>query len=242
MNTSNQFITVNDIKVQVVRKDIKNLHLGVYPPDGKVRVAVPKHITDENIRLAVVSKFSWIKKQQAKFAAQPRQSRREMVTGESHYLFGRRYLLEVVEWHGRHEITKKNNTTLVLYVKPGTSEANRRLVINEWYRSQLKKNIPGLLKKWEPVIGKEVREWGVKRMKTRWGSCNRTAKRIWLNLELAKKPPECLEYVLVHELVHLLERNHTDRFRNYMGKFIPKWRMYRDLLNSAPLVHEDWIY
>ena len=228
--------------MQVVRKDIKNLHLGVYPPDGKVRVAVPKHITDENVRLAVVSKLAWIKKQQAKFAAQPRQSRREMVTGESHYLFGRRYLLEVVERNGRHEIVEKSNTTLILNVQPGTSEVNRRLVINEWYRNQLKEKIPGLLEKWEPVVGKEVKEWGVRRMKTKWGSCNRPAKRIWLNLELAKKPQECLEYVLVHELVHLLERNHNDRFKALMDKFMPKWRLRRALLNSAPLSHEDWHY
>ena len=242
MNTSSQFITVQNIKVKIVRKDIKNLHLSVYPPDGKVRVAVPKHITDENVRLAVVSKLAWIKKQQAKFAGQPRQSRREMVSGESHYLFGKRYLLDVVERHGRHEIFEKNNTILVLYVNPGTSEANRRLVINEWYRNQLKERIPGLLEKWEPIVGKEVKEWGVKRMKTKWGSCNRPAKRIWINLELAKKQPECLEYVLVHELVHLLERYHNDNFKKLMDKFMPKWRLYRDMLNAAPLSHEDWSY
>ena len=242
MNTNSQFITVQDIRVRIVRKDIKNLHLAVYPPDGMVRVSVPRHITNDNVRLAVISKLSWIRKQQEKFTMQPRQSRREMVTGESHYLFGRRYLLELVERHGRHEISEKNNTTLVLCVNPGTSESNRRLVINEWYRNHLKEKIPGLLTKWEPVIGKEVREWGVKRMKTRWGSCNRTARRIWLNLELAKKPMECLEYVLVHELAHLRERHHNDRFRKLMDQFMPKWRMYRDLLNSAPLSHEDWRY
>lgn len=242
MNTSSQFITVQNIKVKIVRKDIKNLHLAVYPPDGKVRVAVPKHITDENVRLAVVSKLAWIKKQQAKFTAQPRQSKREMVSGESHYLFGKRYLLEVVERHSRHEVVEKNNTTLVLYVNLETSVANRRLVINEWYRDQLKERIPGLLEKWEPVVGKEVKEWGVKRMKTKWGSCNRNHKRIWLNLELAKKSPECLEYVLVHELVHLIERYHNDNFKKLMDKFMPKWRLYRDMLNSAPLSHEDWSY
>lgn len=233
---------MQDIRVKIVRKNIKNLHLAVYPPDGMVRVSVPRHITNDNVRLAVVSKLSWIRKQQAKFASQPRQSKREMVSGESHYLFGKRYLLEVVERHGRHEIIEKNNNTLILYVNPGTTEANRRLVLNEWYRNQLKQRIPGLLKKWQPVVGKAAREWGVKRMKTRWGTCNPRAQRIWLNLELAKKPQECLEYVLVHELAHLIERHHNDNFKKLMDNFMPKWRMYRDLLNRAPLSHEDWSY
>ncbi|HEY9878620.1 MAG TPA: SprT family zinc-dependent metalloprotease [Leptolyngbyaceae cyanobacterium] len=235
-------IVVSGIPVQVVRKPIKNLHLGVYPPDGHVRVAVPSHITDDNVRLAVISRLSWIKKQQASFQAQPRQSEREMLTGESHYVFGKRYRLEVVERRGRHEIVLKNNSTLQLFVNPGTSTQNRTLVLTEWYRNQLKARIPALLEHWQPLIGKEVSAWGIKKMKTKWGSCNICDQRIWLNLELAKKPIECLEYVLVHELVHLLERHHNDRFKAYMDKFLPQWGQCRDILKREPLSNESWVY
>lgn len=235
-------ITISDIQVQVVRKPIKNLHLGVYPPDGRVRVSAPQHLSDENVRLAVISKLAWIRKKQAHFQSQPRQSRREMVSGESHYFFGRRFRLEVVERAGRHEVEIKNNEWLTLYVNPGTTRANRKKALYEWYRAAMKERVPQLIAKWEPVIGEEVAEWGVKRMKTRWGSCNIGARRIWLNLELAKKPPECLEYIVVHEMVHFLERYHNDNFRAYMDRFLPQWRVYRDLLNQAPLAHEAWAY
>ena len=241
MNTSSS-ITVNDIQVQIVRKDIKNLHLGVYPPNGRVRAAVPLHVTDENVRLAVINKLGWIKKQQAHFRAQPRQSQREMVTGESHYVWGKRYLLDVIERTGKHEIAIKSNKRLTLFVSPNTTRTNRELVLNEWYRATLKERIPDLIAKWEPIVGVQVGEWGVRKMKTMWGSCMVGNGRIWLNLELAKKPPECLEYILVHEMVHLLERHHNGQFRTYMDKFMPHWRWHRDVLNSAPLAHEDWEY
>ena len=239
MNIDNQItetnIIVSGIPVLVVQKPIKHLNLGVYPPDGRVRVAAPLHFTADNIRLAVVSKLSWIKKQQAKFQAQPRQSKREMVSGETHYVFGRPYQLEVMERSGRHEIVIKNDSTLQLFVNPGTSSENRTRVLNEWYRHQLKSRIPDLLDRWQPIIGEKVNDWGIKRMKTKWGSCNITQRRIWLNLELAKKPIECLEYVLVHELVHLLERYHNQRFEKYMDKYLPQWQRCRDILNSQPL-------
>ncbi|WP_009630201.1 M48 family metallopeptidase [Synechocystis sp. PCC 7509] len=233
---------VSGIPVQIVRKSIKNLHLSVYPPDGRVRVAVPKHLSDDNIRLAVISRLGWIKKQQAKFEAQPRQSAREMVTGESHYLFGKRYRLDVIERRGTHEIAIASNNTLQLFVNPGTSTQNRELVLNQWYRHQLQAQIPTLLNRWQVIIGKEIEDWGIKKMKTKWGSCNITQRRIWLNLELAKKPLECLEYVVVHELVHLLERYHNDRFKAYMDKYLPQWKLYRDLLKREPLADENWIY
>ena len=234
----NNHLVISDISVQVVRKDIKNLHLSVYPPDGHVRVAVPSQMTDDNIRLAVISRLGWIKKQQTRFQAQPRQSKREMVTGESHYVFGKRYRLEVMERWGRHEITIKNNSTLQLFVNPGTSTTNRTLVLNQWYRDQLKERIPDLLNHWQSVIGEQVSDWGIKRMKTRWGTCNIAERRIWLNLELAKKPVECLQYVLVHELVHLLERHHNERFKAYMDKYLPQWQRYRDVLKQEPLGDE----
>ncbi|RLA17075.1 MAG: metal-dependent hydrolase [Gammaproteobacteria bacterium] len=228
--------------MNIIRKDIKNLHLGVYPPEGHVRVAVPLHVSDERVRLAIISKLAWIKKQQADFKKQVRQSEREMVTGESHYFMGKRFLLEVIERSGRHQVEIKGNRKLLLYVKPNTSLDNRQLVLNEWYREQLKKRIPDLLSRWQEQIGVYSQDWRVKKMKTKWGSCNIAAKRIWLNLELAKKPPECLEYILVHELVHLLERHHNDRFRAHMDHFMPNWRIYRDMLNSSPLGHEAWKY
>ncbi len=242
MSTSNSFITVADIPVEVVRKDIKNLHLGVYPPDGKVRMAVPQHVTDDNVRLAVVSRLSWIKKQQEAFRKQPRQTEREYVSGESHYYQGRRYILNVVESRGKHSLSLANNAKMVLQVSPNTSIDNRALVFNNWYRENLKATIPQLLDKWQPVVGKTASRWGVKKMKTKWGSCNIAEKRIWINLELAKKSPECLEYILVHELVHLHERHHNDNFRKLMDAFLPQWRKSRDTLKSEPLAYENWEY
>ena len=228
--------------MQVVRKAIKNLHLSVCPPDGHVRLAVPLHMTDDNVRLAVITRLSWIKKQQANFQAQPRQSEREIVTGESHYVFGKRYRLEVIERRGRHEVIIKNNSTLQLFVNPSTSTQPRALVLTEWYRQQLKARIPDLLTHWEPLVGRQVSDWGIKKMKTKWGSCNISQRRIWLNLELAKKPIECLEYVMVHELVHLLERHHSDRFKAYMDKYLPQWQRCRDILKREPLGNDNWVY
>ncbi len=242
MSTSNTTIKVSGISVQILRKKIKNLHLGVYPPDGIVRVSVPQHITNENVRLAVISRLGWIKKQQEAFKNQPRQTEREYVSGESHYFLGKRYLLKVIERYGKHEVELKNNSKMLLYVQPGTSRQNRELVINNWYRQNLKETTATLLKKWEPKVGKKVQSWGIKKMKTKWGSCNIPAKRIWLNLELAKKPSECLEYILVHELVHLHERLHNDNFKQLMDKYLPAWRKSRDILKREPLAYETWEY
>ena len=240
MNTSR--INIRGIEVQVIRKEIKNLHLSVHPPEGRVRISAPLHMSDDALRLAVITKLKWIKKQQEHFTEQPRQSPREAVTGESHYFYGRRYRLEVIYEYGRHRVVIKNNKTLQLFVNPGTTRENRMRVINEWYREELKAFIPALLDKWQDRIGVTASAWGVKKMKTRWGSCSIRQKRIWLNLELAKKPPECLEYVLVHELVHLLERRHNERFRTFMDKFLPSWQNSRDILKREPLAHEDWLY
>jgi predicted metal-dependent hydrolase len=238
MSISNLIIqstfTVSDIPIQVIRKPIKNLHLSV-SPDGQVQIAAPLHLSDDQLRLAVITRLSWIKKQQATFQAQPRQTDRQMVTGETHYLFGHRYRLEVIERQGRHEIVIKNHQTILLFVKPGTSTANRIKVLNHWYRQQLQSRIPDLIDRWLPKIGRSLTDWRIKKMKTKWGSCNIAQSRIWLNLELAKKPIECLEYVIVHELVHLLERSHGDRFKDYMDKFLPQWRLSRDILNGEPL-------
>jgi len=242
MSTERSVIVVNSLPVEVVRKNIKHLHLAVYPPTGRVRVSAPTYMGDEAVRLAVISRWGWIRRQQAKFQAQARQSEREMVHGESHYFLGRRYRLMIEEKEAPPQVRVQGNKRLVLQIRPGTDAAKRRAILNAWYRAELKSRIPVLIAKWEPVIGVQVAEWGVKRMKTRWGSCNIQARRIWLNLELAKKPPHCLEYVLVHEMVHLLERHHNERFRILMDRFLPQWRLYRDELNSEPLAYEHWTY
>ncbi len=242
MVAAESMITVSGISVKLVRKDIKNLHLAVYPPDGHVRVAVPKHVTDDNVRLAVVSKLSWIKRQQQDFKYQPRQSERAYVSGECHYYFGKRCRLEVIEREGKPEIKLLKSGKLKMFVKPASTVDAKEKLLNEWYRYELKRAVPELLDKWQPIIDKEVAYWGIKKMKTKWGSCNIEQSRIWLNLELAKKPPECLEYILVHELVHLHERNHNERFKKLLEGFLPDWRTRVSALNAAPLTHENWLY
>jgi len=233
---------VGGIRVEVVRKDIKNLHLGVYPPNGRVRVAAPLVVSDDAVRLAVIDKLGWVRRQQARFADQPRQSRREMVNGESHYYLGRRYRLRVHELDAPPRVALRGLASLDLFVRPGASAAQREVVLLQWYRAQLKELIPPLLAKWQRALKVKARACGVKKMKTKWGSCNPTTGSLWLNLELAKKPGQCLEYILVHELVHLLERHHNDRFMAVMDEFLPNWRARRNLLNSAALGHEEWEY
>lgn len=240
MSTSRSTIEVGGIPVEVVRKPIKNLHLSVQPPEGRVRVSVPQRIDDEAVRLAVVSKLRWIRRHQQTFADQPRQSQREMVSGEGHYFMGRRYRLRVLENGGPNRISRKGNSELTLHVRPGTDRDKREQMLNEWYRRHMKSLIPEIIAEWQPILGVQVADWGIKKMKTRWGSCNIEDRRVWLNLELAKKSPHCLEYVLVHELVHLLERHHNDRFKALMDQFLPQWQLYRDELNESPLAHEDW--
>jgi predicted metal-dependent hydrolase len=235
------YIRVGGINVEVVRKNIKNLHVGVYPPEGRVRVAAPLLMGDEAVRLAVISKLAWIEKQRANFQGQPRQSKREYVPRESHYFFGRRYLLNIVEHEGRAKVEIRRSRQLDLFVPAGADAAQREKVLIKWYRKELKARIPRLIEKWQAVIGVQISDWGVKRMKTKWGSCNREAHRIWLNLELAKKPIHCLEYIIVHEMVHILERHHNEQFAAKMDAFMPSWRLNRDELNRAPLSNEKWV-
>ncbi len=235
-------IEVSGIPVEVVRKDIKNLHLAVYPPLGRVRVAVPLRTSDETVRLAIISRLGWIRRQQHALEQQSRQSKREMATGESHFVRGRRYRLDVIEHDGPARVAIRTGRTLELRVRPGMERDKRDDVMQCWYRQMLREQIPDLLSRWEPIIGVQVASCGIKRMKTKWGTCNIETRRIWLNLELAKKPPACLEYILVHEMVHLLERHHNDRFRSLMDEFLPQWRIHRAELNRAPLAHEDWHY
>ncbi len=242
MSTDGHQIAVGGLDVEVVRKSIKNLHLGVYPPNGRVRVAAPLAVSDEAVRLAVIGKLAWIKRQQEKFHSQDRQSRREMVSGESHYFLGRRCRLRVVEREGQSKVVLRSRSYLDLFVPAGMETDRREAVLHRWYRRQLRSLIPPLIAKWEPLLGVQVGDWGIRRMKTRWGTCNAEASRIWVNLELAKKPVQCLEYIIVHEMMHLLERHHDDRFAGLMDRHLPSWHLYRDELNAAPLAHESWSY
>lgn len=242
MSTERHRIEVRGLAVDVYRKAIKNLHVGVYPPDGRVRVAAPERMDEEAIRLAVVSRLGWIRRQQRTFQDQVRQSERQMVTGESHYFRGRRYNLDVIERDATPAVRLRNSRVMELAVRPGASRDKREQVLHGWYRQQLRSEVEALIERWAPRVGVQIPTWGIKKMKTKWGSCKTDAGRIWLNLELAKKPPGCVEYILVHELVHLLEWHHTDRFREIMDALMPNWRARRDELNSAPLAHEEWEY
>jgi len=236
-------ITISDITIDVVRKEIKNLHLSVNPPDGKIKIASPLRIDDEAIRLFAISKISWIRKQQNKFENQARQSARGYVLGESHYLKGRRYLLNIIEEDNlKGSQIVVSNKHINLYVRNGVSVEQKKKYFIEWYRKELKHEIPVLVNKWQKKIGVELNGWQVRQMKTKWGSCNIENKTILINLELAKKPIICLVYIIVHELVHLLERYHNDRFIDLMNKYLPNWRFLREELNSFPISHGEWTY
>ncbi|MCY3675092.1 MAG: SprT family zinc-dependent metalloprotease [Paracoccaceae bacterium] len=241
MNIKESTISVNQIPVKVIRKKIKNLHLAVYPPDGWVRVAVPESTDDEAVRLAVISNFSWIKRQIKSFEDQPRQSEREFITGESHFYLGNRYLLDIVHTEKRPFIEIRNKKTMVLNIKADSRLHERKKLLFDWYRQEMKRILPGIINKWEIKSGLQVNSYRIKKMKTKWGSCNPGHKRIWLNLELIKKPINCLEYVVVHEMVHFLEHTHNDQFVSHMDRIMPQWRAIRDNLNRTPLGYDKWI-
>lgn len=234
-------LVIGELTAELNYKAIKNVHLSVYPPDGNVRVSVPRSMSEDTIRAFVISKLNWIKGQQQKLRNQEREAPREFINRESHYYNGERYLLKVVERNTRGMIELRHNS-LVLHIKTGSTVEQRRRLLNEWYRKQLKASIPAIIEKYEKILNVKVAEFGVKRMKTKWGTCNPTAGRIWINLELAKKPPECLEYIVVHEMMHLLEPSHNKRFVLLMDRFMSKWQFYRDELNRLPVRHEDWAY
>lgn len=232
---------LGNITVHVVQKNIKNIHLSVYPPNGRVRISAPLRMNLDTIRVFAISKLSWIKKQQTKQRHQEREAPREFLNRESHYFNGNRYLLKIIEQAVPPRVVLKHSE-LELYVRPLTNREKKKAILDEWYRQQLKTSLPALIEKWEKKISVRVNEFGIKKMRTKWGTCNREAKRVWLNLELAKKPAECMEYVVVHEMVHLLERHHNEKFSAYMDSFLPKWRFYKEELNRRPLRHENWGY
>jgi len=225
-------IVLDNIEIEILKKNIKNIHLTVHPPYGTVKLSVPERMNNEAINEFAISRLSWIKKQREKFKFRDKIVLTEFISGESHYFFGTKYLLNVIQTEGKQHAELRNNEYINLYVRPGSTKEKREEVLTEWYRSNLKIVIPEYIEKWEKIIGVSVKEWGVKFMKTRWGTCNIQAKRIWINLELAKKNTMCLEYIVVHELVHLLERHHNSVFYSYMDKFLPEWKIIRNNLNG----------
>jgi predicted metal-dependent hydrolase len=234
-------LTLGEIAVDVVFKNIKNVHLSVHPPTGRVRISAPSRMRLDTIRVFAVSKLNWIKQQQKKLHEQERETPREYLDRESHYLWGRRYLLQIVEDDAPPSVELQPRK-LVLRVRPGSDDAKRRVILEGWYRATLKLAVRSLIAKWEPLIGAKVNRFFVQRLKTKWGSCNPDAGNIRLNTELAKKPRECLEYIIVHEMAHLLERTHGSRFVALMEQFMPSWEFYRRELNRLPVRHESWEY
>ena len=234
-------LILGDIVADVLLKDIKNVHLSVYPPSGHVRISAPDGMSLENIRAYAVSKLDWIQRQQTKLREQERITPREYVDGESHYVWGKRYRLKVIESDDGVGVSILGSS-LVLRIRPGTEATRREDLIESWLRAQLKPVITELIAKWQPKIGVHVVAFYVQRMKTKWGSCSPSRHAIRLNTELAKKPAECLEYIVVHEMVHLLEPSHNQRFVRLMNELLPRWQHHRDELNKLPVRHEDWRY
>ena len=231
-------IKLGDIVVDVVLKDIKNVNLRVFPPTGRVRITAPRHVTIDTLRVFAVSKLDWIKKQQAKLRNQPRETPRKYVDRESHYVWGKRYLLTVLE-ADKPALIALQDGRMILRVPPGTNRPKKKALVERWYREQIKMAVPPLLERWQPQIGVKTERFFVRRMKTLWGSCNPKARTIRLNTELAKKPEKYLEYIVVHELAHMQEPSHNARFRALMDRLIPSWRLLRGELNRAPLPGGD---
>jgi predicted metal-dependent hydrolase len=229
-------LKLGDITVDVIQKNIKHMHLSVHPPTGRVRISAPIRLSMDTIRVYAISKLSWIKKHQTRFRNQPREAARDYISNESHFYNGKRYLLKVIEHNAPPKVILKHDI-IELYTRQKTNKTKRRKILESWYRDKLKLVLPGLINKWEIKMGLSVNQFGIKRMKTRWGTCNSKAKRIWLNLELAKKPIYCVEYIIVHEMVHFLVRHHNDIFKSYMDKFLPQWRLLKQELNSQITAH-----
>jgi predicted metal-dependent hydrolase len=234
-------LELGEIAVEVVLKDIKNIHLSVYPPTGRVRISAPSRMSLDTIRVFAISKLGWIKQQQAKLQGQERETPREYLDRESHLVWGKRYLLKVIECNEAPSVELKHSR-MFLRLRPGTPGSKKQAVVEAWYRQQVKQALPPLIAKWEPVIGVRVEQFFVQKMKTKWGSCNAAFKSIRLNTDLAKKPPPCLEYIVVHEMAHLVVRHHNDQFASLMDKCLSEWKSWRQMLNNAPLSHTDWAY
>lgn len=222
------------IPVKIIKKDIKNMHLYVKPPDGHVEVSAPRHLSEESILMFVRTRLGWIRKQQEKFLAQPRQTERQFISGETMYIWGKQYFLQV-EYSSKGNALALSGDSAILTVRKESTAKQRENYVNEWYRSQLKKEIEKRLPKWEARTGLHCSSWQTKYMTTKWGTCNTQTGKIWLNLQLAKKPFECLDYVILHELAHLRVRNHGAEFIAILDEHMPYWREIRKLLNDSIL-------
>lgn len=232
---------LGEITVDVILKDIKNIHLSVYPPAGRVRISAPRRMSLDTIRVFAISKLAWIKQQQAQLREQERETPREYLERESHFVWGKRYLLTVIEKDGPSSIELKHRR-MILTARPGMDEERKQEIVDAWYRDQIRNALPALLAKWEPLIGVKVARVFIQRMKTKWGSCSKAGGNIRLNTDLAKKPRDCLEYIVVHEMIHLLEPTHNARFQALMERFVPKWQYRKEVLNRLPVRHEHWEY
>lgn len=231
-------IVVSNIPVEVIRKNIKNMHLSVLPPDGKVRVSAPAKLTDDAITMFVRMKLGWIKKQQEKFQQQPRQSERQYVSGETLYVWGKQYFLQVEYSYKGNALTLSGDKA-ILTVRKESSPKQRESFVNEWYRTILKQEVAKYLPKWEKTTGLYCSSWQSKYMTTKWGTCNTNTRKIWLNLQLAKKPIESLEYVILHELAHLKVKNHGPEFVAVLDQYMPQWQERKKLLNESKLDYMD---
>ncbi len=225
---------LGDIVADVTYKEIKNIHLSVNPPMGDVRISAPKHINQDSIRLFVLSKLSWIRKQQQQFRDQARETPREYLDRESHYVWGKRYLMRVVE-KAATSVVEIQHDKLILQVRPGSDEAKRQAILERWYRQELRSKATELLDMWQKKLSVSPSKLIIQKMKTKWGSCSQKSGIIRLNLELAKKPPHCLEYIIVHELIHLIEPTHNEHFISLMESYLPKWKSYREELNRLAI-------
>jgi predicted metal-dependent hydrolase len=235
----NESIQIGELAIQVTRKGIKHVHLSVHPPDGRVTLAAPTATRLDVARAYAVSKLGWIREQQQKLRNQARETPRQFVTRESHHLWGRRYLLKVAHADAKPNILL-DHRRITLTVRPGSSTEKRAQVMHEWHKSLLHEAVPALIKKWEARLGVQVKQYFLQRMKTRWGGCNHLAGHIRLNTELVKKPKDLLEYIIVHEMAHLSEPTHSERFTALLDRHYPAWREARAELNELPLSAESW--
>ncbi len=235
--TLKEELKIGDLPILITkRKNQKNLYIRINPPEGDVTISSPLGLSSEDIRLYVLKRLPDINKVRDKMIAQERQSKREYVSGESHYLWGKPYRLQVI-YEGKRHTIEKTPTKIIMTVPEGTSLQTREKYFNEWYRKELKSVLDSVAVQCETKTGIYPKEYRIKNMRTRWGTCNIDKRRIWINLQLAKKPPECLEYVVIHELVHLIEKNHTNRFYELVEEFCPTWKEARRILDTMPLEH-----
>lgn len=227
-----EYVKIGDVSIEVFRKPIKNIHLRVYPPDGSIQISAPDKMELDSIRLFAITKLAWIKKRQQELTNFSRQSERQYVSGENHYFKGNRYRLKVIYQHTDPHIELQGNQFINLYVRREASIERRAEILKNWYRDNLSEMLENLVPKWEKILDVSVEHWEIKQMKTLWGSCNPTRKSILFNLELAKKPPYCVEYIVAHELTHLIERLHNERFTAFLDTHLPNWKIIKEQLND----------